>query len=452
MKRTVFIIFIVILLGIGWAFTVSDFLGEKSKENYQEQLITDADNYFKEGLYQRAINNYKEYLNNNQSEEICKKLINAYDKRLAEDDRITSDYISSMEIITATYKKNEAFVDKLADLYRKSKKYEKEYQCLSKAIKNGIDSADIKKRINEVRYINKISPLAYSDVKGPSNGEYVVTYNEYMITFSEAGKSSRSLYEYMSLANNNGDRIYTTDKDSRLISGKGVVLGIFDFKILEDAGVYSQGLVPVKNNGKYSYYDEFAKKAFGDFDYAGCFYNGKAAVKNNGVWYLINTKGEKVGDEYKDIVLSETGSYMSNDVMIASTKEGTYTIYNNKLEEKANVTCSEIGKTSNNGLIAFKNNNKWGFVNEEGKIVIEPQYDNAKSFSYGLAAVYSKGKWGFIDKNNEVVIDYKFKDTDSDAAYYFNSNGSCCVGTDDNNENEDVKLQLLSLIIGIKND
>ena len=195
------------MLGIGWAFTVSDFLSEKSKENYQEQLIADADNYFKEGLYQRAINNYKEYLNNNQSEEICKKLINAYDKRLEEDDRITSDYISSMESITAAYEKNEAFVDKLADLYRKSKKYEKEYQCLSKAIKNGIDSANIKKRINEVRYMNKISPLAYSDVKGPSNGEYVVTYNEYMITFSEAGKSSRSLYEYMSLANNNGDRM-----------------------------------------------------------------------------------------------------------------------------------------------------------------------------------------------------------------------------------------------------
>lgn len=103
-------------------------------------------------------------------------------------------------------------------------------------------------------------------------------------------------------------------------------------------------------------------------------------------------------------------------------------------------------------MIAFKNNNKWGFVNEEGKIVIEPQYDNAKSFSYGLAAVYSKGKWGFIDKNNEVVIDYQFKDTDSNAAYYFNSNGSCYVGADYSGENENVELQLLSLIIGIKND
>lgn len=105
MKRTVFIIFIVILLGIGWAFTVSDFLSEKSEENYQEQLITDADNYVKEGLYQRAIKNYKEYLNNNPSEEICKKLINAYDKRLEEDKEIISDYISSMENITTIYKK-----------------------------------------------------------------------------------------------------------------------------------------------------------------------------------------------------------------------------------------------------------------------------------------------------------------------------------------------------------
>lgn len=452
MKRTVFIIFIVILLGIGWVSTAFDFLNQKSEENYQEQLVAEADKYVEEGLYQRAIKNYEEYLNDNKSEDVCNKLIKAYDKRLEEDKEIISDYISSMENITTIYKKNETFVDKLADLYDVSEDYEEEYKCLSKAMKNGIDSADIKKRANKVRYKNEVSPLAYSDVKGPTNGEYVVTYGDEMLTVSENDRESYNSYKYISLANKNGDRIYTTDRDSRLIAGDGVVLGIFDFKVLEDTGVYSQGLVPVKNNGKYSYYDEFAKKAFGDFDYAGCFYNGKAAVKNNGVWYLINTKGEKVGDEYKDIVLSEFGSYMSNDIMIASTKEGTYTIYNDKLEEKSNITCSEIGKSSNNGLIAFKDKNKWGFVDEDGNIVIEPKYDNAKSFSYGLAAVCSDGKWGFIDNNNEVVIDYQFKDTDSDAAYYFNSAGGCYVGANYSGEEENVKLQLLSLVIGIQND
>lgn len=452
MKRTVFIIFIVILLGIGWVSTIFDFLNQKSEENYQEQLVAEADKYVEEGLYQRAIKNYEEYLNDNKSEDVCNKLIKAYDKRLGEDDEIISDYISSMENITTTYKKNESFFNKLADLYDISENYEAEYKCLSKAITNGIDSEAIKKRANKVRYMKEVSSVFYSDIKGPANGEYIVNYNDSMFSVDESNKESYSSYKYMSLANDDGDRIYTTDRDSRLISGDGVVLGIFDFKILEDAGVYSQGLVPVKNNGKYSYYDEFAKKAFGDFDYAGCFYNGKAAVKNNGVWYLINTDGEKVGDEYKDIVLSESGSYMSNDIMIASTKEGTYTIYNDKLEEKSNITCSEIGKSSNNGWIAFKDKNKWGFVDEDGNIVIEPKYDNAKSFNYGLAAVCSDGKWGFIDNNNEVVIDYQFKDTDSNAAYYFNSAGGCYVGANYSGEEENVKLQLLSLVIGIQDD
>lgn len=452
MKRTVFIIFIVILLGIGWISTISDFLSQKSEENYQEQLIIEADKYVEEGLYQRAIKNYEEYLSNNKSEDVCNKLIKAYDKRYEEDNNIISDYISSMENITAIYKKNESFFNKLANLYDMSGSYEKEYKCLSKAIKNGIESENIKQRANEIRYMNEISPVAYSDVKGPVNGEYVVKYSDDMLIVSEDNKASNTLYKYVSLQNSNGDRIYTTDRDSRLISGDGVVLGIFDFKVIEDAGVYSQGLVPVKNNGKYSYYDEFAKKAFGDFDYAGCFYNGKAAVKNNGVWYLIDTNGEKVGDEYKDIVLSESGSYMSNDIMIASTKEGTYTIYDNKLEEKANITCSEIGKTSNNGLIAFKSGDKWGFIDEDGDIVIEPKYNNARSFSYGLAAVCSNGKWGFINSNNEVVIDYQFKDTDNESAYYFNSLGECYVGADYSGENKEIELQVLSLIIGIQND
>lgn len=452
MKRTVFIIFIVILLGIGWISTISDFLSQKSEENYQEQLIIEADKYVEEGLYQRAIKNYEEYLSNNKSEDVCNKLINAYDKRYEEDNNIISDYISSMENITAIYKKNESFFNNLANLYDMSGSYEKEYKCLSKAIKNGIESENIKQRANEIRYMNEISPVAYSDVKGPVNGEYVVKYSDDMLIVSEDNKASNTLYKYVSLQNSNGDRIYTTDRDSRLISGDGVVLGIFDFKVIEDAGVYSQGLVPVKNNGKYSYYDEFAKKAFGDFDYAGCFYNGKAAVKNNGVWYLIDTNGEKVGDEYKDIVLSESGSYMSNDIMIASTKEGTYTIYDNKLEEKANITCSEIGKTSNNGLIAFKSGDKWGFIDEDGDIVIEPKYNNARSFSYGLAAVCSNGKWGFINSNNEVVIDYQFKDTDSESAYYFNSLGECYVGADYSGENKEIELQVLSLTIGIQND
>lgn len=39
MKRTVFIIFIVILLGIGWAFTVSDFLVRNLRRIIKNNLL-----------------------------------------------------------------------------------------------------------------------------------------------------------------------------------------------------------------------------------------------------------------------------------------------------------------------------------------------------------------------------------------------------------------------------
>jgi hypothetical protein len=44
---------------------------------------------------------------------------------------------------------------------------------------------------------------------------------------------------------------------------------------------------------------------------------------------------------------------------------------------------------------------KWGYIDPEGKVVIEPQYDEAGSFSEGVARVgiYDKDyKWGFIDR------------------------------------------------------
>ena len=50
---------------------------------------------------------------------------------------------------------------------------------------------------------------------------------------------------------------------------------------------------------------------------------------------------------------------------------------------------------------------KLGFINEEGEMVIEPQYELVKEFSEGLAAFsHSKsGPWGYIDKNGEVVME-----------------------------------------------
>jgi len=50
-------------------------------------------------------------------------------------------------------------------------------------------------------------------------------------------------------------------------------------------------------------------------------------------------------------------------------------------------------------------NEKWGFVDETGNLIIPFKYDLVDGFSEGLAAVVIRGSgWGFIDKNDSVVI------------------------------------------------
>ena len=54
-------------------------------------------------------------------------------------------------------------------------------------------------------------------------------------------------------------------------------------------------------------------------------------------------------------------------------------------------------------------NEKWGFVDETGNLIIPFKYDLVDGFSEGLAAVAIRGVgWGFIDKNDSVVIPLKY--------------------------------------------
>ena len=62
----------------------------------------------------------------------------------------------------------------------------------------------------------------------------------------------------------------------------------------------------------------------------------------------------------------------------------------------------------NDGLAAVRLNDKYGYIDLKGNIIIPPQYENAEAFSEGVAPVSLNGKWGYIDKTNKLVIDYSF--------------------------------------------
>ena len=71
-------------------------------------------------------------------------------------------------------------------------------------------------------------------------------------------------------------------------------------------------------------------------------------------------------------------------------------------------------------LYPVKKNNKWGYMDSSGNIVISPQFDEAWRFSEGLAVIalgedWNNRKYGFIDKFGNVVIEPMYQDAD-----YFN--------------------------------
>ncbi len=54
---------------------------------------------------------------------------------------------------------------------------------------------------------------------------------------------------------------------------------------------------------------------------------------------------------------------------------------------------------------------KWGFIDTEGKMVIEKKFDDLRPFQNGLARANYNGKWGFIDKTGNDVIHFKYRGT-----------------------------------------
>lgn len=53
--------------------------------------------------------------------------------------------------------------------------------------------------------------------------------------------------------------------------------------------------------------------------------------------------------------------------------------------------------------------NKYGYINKKGEAIIYPQYENADNFSEGVAPVQLNGKWGYINKSGVIVIEPQFK-------------------------------------------
>lgn len=73
------------------------------------------------------------------------------------------------------------------------------------------------------------------------------------------------------------------------------------------------------------------------------------------------------------------------------------------LDKNGNILTSQ-NLFENNSLFAKNINGKWGFVDEDGNLKVQNDYELVTDFNkYGFAGIKKDGKWGSINQNGEVV-------------------------------------------------
>jgi uncharacterized protein YfaP (DUF2135 family) len=69
-----------------------------------------------------------------------------------------------------------------------------------------------------------------------------------------------------------------------------------------------------------------------------------------------------------------------------------------------------MAKVANNVGVGDNKTYKWGVIDTDGNEKVAPSYDTIGGFLEGRAAVQNAGLWGFIDEDGDVVIDLKYED------------------------------------------
>jgi len=69
---------------------------------------------------------------------------------------------------------------------------------------------------------------------------------------------------------------------------------------------------------------------------------------------------------------------------------------------------AQASPADNGVLFRVLQQDKWGYIDKTGKIIVPPQYDAAGLFSEGMAGVMKGKKWGYVDAAGNLTIKPQF--------------------------------------------
>lgn len=237
-----------------------------------------------------------------------------------------------------------------------------------------------------------------------------------------------------------GEYIYATDKDSNVqVYQEDGTKASVDSNIYLTKTTNDNYKIKIDNSqgSKYTITDKNGKELTKDnYTYIEYLYDDYFIVSiAGGKVGVINIKEEPIIDiKYNSIEKIQDTDY----IVTRLTESNTTQLYNKKLEMICEMSGAVIDKKNNyikiyndeetkyfdmNGkeientkvlpeqnIYAKEQNGKWGFVDKNGKVVVDYKYEKVTDLnSYGYAGIKENGKWGVIDSNGKVVLQPKYE-------------------------------------------
>lgn len=197
---------------------------------------------------------------------------------------------------------------------------------------------------------------------------------------------------------NNENIIFVKNKKYGIMNTKGEITAKAEYDNIEY--IFDNYYI-AKKSGKYGIIDVNNKNIL-PFEYEKISYRKEADFievekKDAESTEILNNKFEKQLEGIITEVNTEKGY-----IRIRTNDE--YKYYNFKFEEK---DVTELLNT--NTIFLSKKDGKYGYVDKDGKVIVDYIYEDAKEQnSYGYAAVKKDGKWGAINKDGREVSECKY--------------------------------------------
>ena len=235
----------------------------------------------------------------------------------------------------------------------------------------------------------------------------------------------------------NGDYIYTTDENSeiKVYDKKGNEVEVNQnttISTIQENPEYKIYIDTSNGTTLYSIYQGENKITNGNYNYIGYLSNNNyiASRQNEKLGVIDQNENIKLEMKYDtirkidgtnlveaDIQSTNTIEiYSSNLEKIAEMNNATLTVEDNyiKLSSTTEIKYFDLeGKEKQNTeifpentIFAKSQNGKWGFVDKNGQVVIDYQYDEVtEQNEYGFAGVKLNDKWGIVDKNGKIIVE-----------------------------------------------